>query len=110
MLFITRCTGWILKKRTIYCTLYRIDPQKLAIYYILFWMDPQQRAIYYTLYRMDTKQTCYLLHFVQDGSSKNVLETTNAQQFQKSENWEKCRIYSPLTPFKGPYLPLRRGF
>ena len=39
-------------------------------------MDPQQRAIYYTLYRMDPEKTNYLLHFVQDGSSKNLLFIT----------------------------------
>ena len=39
-------------------------------------MDPQKRTIYYTLYRMDPKTTGYLLHFVQDGSSNNGLFIT----------------------------------
>ena len=47
-------------------------------------MDPQQRAIYYTLYRMDPQKTCYLLYFVQDGSSKSVAILAQARLTQGS--------------------------
>ncbi len=52
----------------------------------------------------------YLLHFVQDGSSKDVLETDVAQTCkQQNINLQtKQNDQHPLTPFKGPYLPLRR--
>ena len=44
--------------------------------YTLYRMNPQKRAIYYTLFMMDPKKTGYLLHFVQDGSSKNAIFIT----------------------------------
>ena len=54
----------------------------------------------------------YLLHFAQDGSSKNALKNSVCATFIKIQNFRKLggniRIYSPLTPdqppFKGGYL------
>ncbi len=50
---------------------------------------------------------CYLLHFVQDGSSKNALEKYLSAQMSKNKNWGTTPLISPppLTPdqpaFKG---------
>ncbi len=45
----------------------------------------------------------YLLHFVQDGSSKNILEKQFLRKnINKTNNWGKCPIYSPLTPDQPP--------
>ncbi len=83
------------QKRTIYYTLYRMDPQHLIIYYTLHRMDPQQRAIYYTLYRMDPQGMGYLLRFVQDGSSKNVLEKYLLHNNVKHPKFTKHALYIP---------------
>ncbi len=45
----------------------------------------------------------YLLHFVQDGSSKNVLENYFLHKHIKHPNIRKIRIYSPLTPDQPPF-------
>ncbi len=46
----------------------------------------------------------YLLHFVQNGSSeKRTKEIVFDKHDKKSENSEKCLIYSPLTPDQPPF-------
>ncbi len=53
---------------------------------------------------------CYLLHFVQDGSSKkNTIKLVFAQKYKTHEHWEKKqRIYFP--PNSRSTAPLRRLF
>ncbi len=52
---------------------------------------------------------CYLLHFVQDGSSKSALENWFLRKHvNKNEHWgNKIPINPPS--LEGPYLPLRRA-
>ena len=51
---------------------------------------------------------CYLLHFVQDGSSKNALENCFSAKMSKIENWEK-NVYIPPVNSRST-APLRRLF
>ncbi len=53
---------------------------------------------------------CYLLHFVQDGSSKNALENSFLRKNVKNLTFgEQIPINAPSLPLEGPYLPLRRA-
>ncbi len=53
----------------------------------------------------------YLLHFVQDGSSKNALENVFLRKnVKKTHNmWEQTPIIPPSLPLEGPDLPLSRA-
>ena len=46
----------------------------------------------------------YLLHFVQDGSSKNA---NSSAKMPTIENWGNIMINPPSLSLEGPYLPLR---
>ncbi len=52
----------------------------------------------------------YLLHFVQDGSSKHVLEKQCLHKNIKNpKNGKIILIIPPSLPLEGPYSPLRRA-
>ncbi len=52
----------------------------------------------------------YLLHFVQDGSSKHALENLFLRNnVTHLKIGEKIPINPPSLPLEGPYLPLRRA-
>ncbi len=113
MLFITFCTGWILKKRTIKLVVLQ-KYKKSNTNFFKFSNYTARRPFW------STKKTClcnryreilfqevalgYLLHFVQNGSSKSALETYFvARKCHKTEKLETCPIYSPLPPDQPPF-------
>ncbi len=69
------------------------------------------KTIWYTIYGEILFQKVasgYLLHFVQDGSSQNVLEKIVVAH--KSKKWKKQKLsIPPSLPLEGPYLPLRKA-